>query len=95
MTQDIPAAAVSSVLITETPPLAPSQNVVRCNNVLISRLSASCLFEFWFWTEMAHLFEIVVPFLAIGARSKDQAKIDNFTFRLHYRYVAIKDKLFQ
>ena len=44
---------------------------------------------------MAHLFEIVVPFLAIGARSKDQAKIDNFTFRLHYRHVAIRYKLFQ
>jgi len=37
---------------------------------------------------MAHLFEIVVPFLAIGARSKDQAKIDNFTFRLHYRFTS-------
>jgi len=37
---------------------------------------------------MAHLFEIIVPFLAFGARSKDQAKIDNFTFRLHYRFTS-------
>jgi len=37
---------------------------------------------------MGHLFEIILPFLALGKRDKDQAKIDNFTFQLHYRFTS-------